>query len=146
MRKGSFMINTQRVKLMTEIQTFVDHEGEATRPMAEYYRADYIAKQLLLSLLSGTAVFVLVCVLIFTEDVEAMLLKINLENLAETLTPLFSRYILFMVVYLAATLLIYSLRYGRGRKKIKQYYAKLQTLEKQYKEEEKQHRPTGGAA
>lgn len=138
------MINTQRVKLMTEMQIFVDHEGDETRPMAEYYRSDYVAKQLLLSVLSGSAIFLLLCLLVFTEDVEALLLTIDLENLTASLSPLMFRYVVFMIAYLALTFLVYGVRYGRGRKRIKSYYAKLSALEKQYKEEEKQHRPTGG--
>lgn len=112
--------------------------------MTEYYRVDYIAKQLLLSILSGTAVFILLCVLVFTEDIEGLLLSIDLENLRVTIMPLISRYVIFMIVYLAVTLFAYSLRYGRGRKKVKKYYNQLMTLEKMYKEEEKQQRPTGG--
>ena len=137
------MINEQRVKMMTEMQTFVDHNGEDMRPMIEYYRSDYIAKQLLLSILSGTIVFVLLCVLVFTDDVESFLLSIDFENLAATVTPIVTRYIVFMVVYLAITLLIYGIRYGRGRKKVKKYYALLTALEKQYKQEEKRQQPIG---
>ena len=138
------MINTERVKLMTEMQTFVDLQGEESRPMYEYFRTDYVAKQLLLSILSGTTVFLLACFLVFTEDIEGLLLSVDFENLGATVTPLISRYIIFMVIYLVATLLIYGLRYGRGRKKIKKYYAQLTALEKQYKEEAKQTKPMGG--
>ena len=138
------MINEQRVKLMTEMQTFYDHNAEEIRPMTEYFRTDYIAKQLLLSILSGTIVFALVCVLVFTDDVEAFLLSIDFENLAATVTPVVTRYLVFMAVYLAITLLVYGIRYTRGRKKVKKYYAQLTALEKQYKQEEKRQQPTGG--
>lgn len=137
------MINEQRVKLMTEMQTFLDHNGEEMRPMIEYYRSDYIAKQLLLSILSGTIVFALLCVLVFTDDVESFLLSIDFENLAATVTPVVTRYLVFMVVYLAITLLVYGVRYGRGRKKVKKYYAQLTALEKHYKQEEKRQQPQG---
>ncbi len=138
------MINEQRVRLMTEMQTFLDHNGEEIRPMTEYYRTDYIAKQLLLSILSGTLVFALLCILVFTDDVESFLLSIDFENLAATVTPIVTRYLVFMAIYLAITLLIYGIRYGRGRKKVKKYYAQLTALEKQYKQEEKRQQPTGG--
>ncbi len=137
------MINEQRVKMMTEMQTFLDHNGEEMRPMVEYYRSDYVAKQLLLSILSGTIVFVLICVLVFTDDVEAFLLSIDFENLAATVTPVVMRYLVFMAIYLAVTLVIYGIRYGRGRKKVKKYYAPLTALEKQYKQEEKRQQPIG---
>lgn len=138
------MINEERVKLMTEMQTFVDHEGDDSRPMYEYFRADYVAKQLLLSVLSGTVVFVLLCVLIFTEDIEQLLLSVDFENLTASVMPVITRYIVFMIIYLAITFLIYSVRYGKGRKKVKKYFNQLATLEKQYKEEEKQYRTPGG--
>ncbi len=112
--------------------------------MTEYYRTDYVAKQLLLSILSGTLVFVLLCILVFTDDVESFLLSVDFENLAATVTPIVTRYLVFMAIYLAITLLIYGIRYGRGRKKVKKYYAQLTALEKQYKQEEKRQQPTGG--
>ncbi len=137
------MINEQRVKMMTEMQTFLDHNEEEMRPMIEYYRSDYVAKQLLLSVLSGTIVFALLCVLVFTDDVESFLLSIDFENLTATVTPVIMRYLVFMAVYLAITLVIYGIRYGRGRKKVKKYYAQLSALEKQYKQEEKRQQPIG---
>lgn len=137
------MINEQRVKMMTEMQTFLDHNEEEMRPMIEYYRSDYVAKQLLLSVLSGTIVFALLCVLVFTDDVENFLLSIDFENLTATVTPVIMRYLVFMAVYLAITLVIYGIRYGRGRKKVKKYYAQLSALEKQYKQEEKRQQPIG---
>ncbi len=138
------MINSQRVKMMTEMQVLLDEEGEEIRPMMEYYRVDYIAKQVLLSILSGTVVFVIVCVLVFTEDIGAFLLTIDLENLAKTMSPLLIRYGIFMAVYIAITMIVYSFRYSRGRRKVKKYYNQLLALEKQYKEEERHTKPTGG--
>lgn len=138
------MISSQRVKMMTDMQILLDEEGEEIRPMMEYYRVDYVAKQILLSILSGTAIFVIVCFLIFTEDIGAFLLTIDLENLAKSVSPLLIRYAVFMAIYLAVTLVVYSLKYGRGRRKVKKYYNQLLALEKQYKEEERHTKPTGG--
>ena len=138
------MINSQRVKMMTDMQILLDEEGEELRPMMEYYRVDYVAKQVLLSILSGTLIFVIVCVLVFTEDIEAFLLTIDLENLAKSMSPRLVRYGIFMAVYLAITMVVYSFRYSRGRRKVKKYYNQLLALEKQYKEEERHTKPTGG--
>lgn len=126
------------------MQILLDEEGEELRPMMEYYRVDYVAKQVLLSILSGTLIFVIVCVLVFTEDIEAFLLTIDLENLAKSMSPLLVRYGIFMAVYLAITMVVYSFRYSRGRRKVKKYYNQLLALEKQYKEEERHTKPTGG--
>lgn len=138
------MINVQRVKMMTETQIFLDQEENDIRPMSEYYRSDYVAKQMLLSILSGTVVFVILCVLVFSDDIEKLLLTVDLENLTTALTPLLTRYLIFMVIYLVITFLLYAVRYGRGRKKVKKYYSQLTALEKQYKEEEQNTKPTGG--
>lgn len=138
------MISSQRVKMMTDMQILLDKEGEELRPMMEYYRVDYVAKQILISILSGTIIFALVCILVFTEDIEAFLLTIDLENLSKSIMPILIRYGIFMAIYLAVTLVVYSLRYGRGRRKVKKYYSQLLALEKQYKEEERHTKPTGG--
>ncbi len=128
------MISSQRVKMMTDMQILLDKEGEELRPMMEYYRVDYVAKQILISILSGTIIFALVCILVFTEDIEAFLLTIDLENLSKSIMPILIRYGIFMAIYLAVTLVVYSLRYGRGRRKVKKYYSQLlERTEKQKK-------------
>ena len=112
--------------------------------MTAYFRWDYIGRQILISILSGTAVFFLTVLLIFLDDIEAMINAIDFTDAGNSLKMLESRYFIFMAIYLSITFVVYSIRYGRGRKKLRKFYAKLQQLDKLYEEEEARTRPTGG--
>ena len=138
------MLSEERVRTMTKAQIIADRDGKDTVPMTAYFRWDYIGRQILISILSGTAVFFLTVLLIFLDDIEAMINAIDFTDAGNSLKMLESRYFIFMAIYLSITFVVYSIRYGRGRKKLRKFYAKLQQLDKLYEEEEARTRPTGG--
>lgn len=113
-------------------------------PSISYFRWDYVGRHIILSILSGTAVFLLAVLLVSLDDLEAMINSIDFSNVGEALKTLENRYLIFMAVYLGITFLVYTVRYGRGRKKLKKYYAALSQVEKLYQEEEYRQKPTGG--
>ena len=138
------MLSGERVRTMTKMQIFMDREGVKTRPMLEYFRGDYVGRQLLFSLVTGTLAYLLIFVLISVDDLEAMINSIDLGSVEGALRSLVGRYVLFMAAYLAVTFLVYTVRYALGRKKIRRYYAQLSHMEKLYREEEDRLKPTGG--
>ena len=138
------MLSEERVRTMTKMQIFVDHEGDKTRPMVNYFRWDYLGRQIIISVLSGTLAFVIGYLLFTIGDIETLIIAIDFTTVGEMLHSFVIKYGIFMLGYLAITLLIYSIRYARGRKKLRRYYAQLQQMEKLYQEEEYRQRPTGG--
>ena len=54
---GDVMLNQERVCEMTRLAIFDQKEGRGCRPMIQYFRKDYIAKELLKSFISGTAAY-----------------------------------------------------------------------------------------
>jgi uncharacterized membrane protein YbhN (UPF0104 family) len=103
-----------------------------------------VGRHIILSSLSGTAVFILVVLLVSLDDLEAMITSIDFTNVGESLKTLETRYIVFMIIYLGITFLVYTIRYSRGKKKLRKYYAALNQVEKMYQEEEYRQKPTGG--
>ncbi len=138
------MINEERVRTMTKAQMLLESEQAEMEPASAYFRWDYIGRHIILSILSGTAVFILVVLLVSLDDLEAMITAIDFTNVGESLKTLETRYIVFMIIYLGITFLVYSIRYSRGKKKLRKYYAALNQVEKMYQEEEYRQKPTGG--
>ena len=51
---GEIMLNQERVCEMTKLAIFDQKKGREYKPMTEYFRRDYIARELLKSFLTGT--------------------------------------------------------------------------------------------
>ncbi len=138
------MVNEEHVKIMTRLASYEKYDGKACNPMAEYYHEDYIWKQILISIVTGTMVFLLFVVLAVFQDLEAVLSIFQELDIPAAARAVGWRYGLFMGVYLLITYLIYRYRYAKGRKQVKRYYAQLGALEKLYEKEEQDTRPMGG--
>ena len=138
------MISEERVRTMAKAQMLLESEKTEMEPASAYFRWDYVGRHIILSILSGTAVFFLTVFLVSLDDLEAMITSIDFTNLGESLRTLELRYVVFMIVYLGITFLVYSIRYGRGRKKLRKYLTALNQVEKLYQEEEYRQKPTGG--
>lgn len=130
------MLNQERVCEMTRLAMFDQTEGQKCKPMAQYFRKDYIAGELLKSLVTGTAAFVLVLALWGVYGADSLINRLNAMSIRRVIVDLFLCYAVFMAVYQGITYMIYYARYSRGRQKIKKYYIHLKRVNKLYRQEE----------
>lgn len=130
------MLNQERVCEMTKLAIFDRKEGRECKPMIQYFRKDYIGKELLKSLITGTIAFVLIAGIVGLYFMEELLEQINSIDLMQTASQICVCYGICMAVYFAITYLVYHIRYTRGRQKIKKYYLHLKKVNKIYHEEE----------
>lgn len=69
-----------------------------------------------------------------TEELLAKLNKFDIQGLVMTaVVP----YLVFMVIYLGATWVIFNMKYTEGRRKVKKYYNKPEKGEQMYEREER---------
>jgi len=129
------MINEERVKLMTRMASYEAGEGKKNIKIGDYFRVDYISKQLLKSLVFSTISFVIgLCLYVFY-DFEAFMEDIYDMDLVATGKQLLTYYIVFAVVYALITWVVYALRYRKARKNLKTYYGNLKKLSNMYDEQ-----------
>lgn len=140
------MINEERVKLMTKMAAHEKYSGEECTPMVEYYRRDYIWKQMLISIVTGTLAFALLVLLAVFHDLESVLALFADLNFKAGAMRVGVRYGCFMAVYLCITFVVYQIRYTKGRKRVKHFYAEVSALEKIYEREESDTKPMGGVS
>lgn len=131
------MVNEERLRHMIKMAAFDKNDGKECRPMAEYARTDYVSLQLLRSFISGTFGFVLILVLWVMYSLEYIMQEINKMDIAGFLTSIGIKYLIFMLVYLIITYLVYNARYTAGRRKVKKYYSNLKSVNKIYAREDK---------
>ncbi|MEE1251309.1 MAG: hypothetical protein UHU19_19070 [Lachnospiraceae bacterium] len=131
------MINEERVKQMTQMAIYEEGKGRSDVPMTQYFRHDYIGKEMVKSILTGTIAFALLCAMYLLYQLEYFMENINQIDVLTFGTGILIKYIIFIAVYLFITYVVYGVRYTVGRKHIKIFYAHLKKVNKLYEQEEK---------
>ena len=129
------MLNEERIKLMTRMASYEEHEGKKNVSIGSYFRSDYISLQVLKSVISATLAFVILCGAAVLYDFEVFMQDIYKEDLLVAGKKLLIAYLAFMAVYMVISYVVYSCRYSRARKSLRQYYNNLKQLSLLYEEE-----------
>ncbi len=131
------MINEERVKQLYKIALYEQNEERTNRQIGQYYRSDFIGKELIKSIFTGTLAFMCFVILWALASWEDMLDSINNLEIVGTAIELLILYVIFLLIYLGATYILYRIRYEMGKKKVKTYADNLKTAYKMYEREEK---------
>ena len=113
------MVNEERLRHLIKMAQFDTNDGKQCKPMTQYARKDYVSMRLLGSFVTGTICYGLLMGmwgLYATEELLAKLNKFDIQGLVMTaVVP----YLVFMVIYLGATWVIFNMKYTEGRRKVK---------------------------
>ncbi len=134
------MINEDRVKELYHLAAYESTNEKLHRDVNEYYLWDYVWKEVLKSFFSGSLAFAGLMVLWVIQDVQGLLDSLNSMDMAAAATIVVALYIAFMAVYIFITVLVYTARYGRGRKKMRKYVEHLKNTNRMYNRDEKLRR------
>ena len=131
------MVNEERLRHLIKMAQFDTNDGKQCKPMTQYARKDYVSMRLLGSFVTGTICYGLLMGmwgLYATEELLAKLNKFDIQGLVMTaVVP----YLVFMVIYLGATWVIFNMKYTEGRRKVKKYYNNLKKVNQMYEREER---------
>lgn len=130
------MLNQERVRQMTKMAVFDQREGKDCKPMEEYFRKDYLSKELLKSFLTGTIAFFIIAGVWIVYSSEKLIEQLNSIDIRGVVIVSLICYILFMGIYILATYIIYNARYTAGRQEVKHFYACLKKVNTLYQKEE----------
>ena len=128
------MLNEERVILMTKMASYEEHEGRDNMKIGKYFRSDYIAVQVLKSVLYATVAFVLIFGMFVLYDFEVFMQDIYKMDLVSFAKTLLTYYGITVVIYGAISYVIYAYRYSKARKNLKLYYHNLKKLNSLYEE------------
>ena len=131
------MINEERVKQLCKIALYEKTEEKKHRQTGIYYRSDYVGKEIIKSIFTGTIAYGLLAVLWAMSNWEAVLESLNNLEIINTAVEVIVIYIGFIALYLFATFVIYLSRYGYSKKKLDGYKEDLKILNQMYEREEK---------
>ncbi|MBE5858130.1 MAG: hypothetical protein E7296_11280 [Lachnospiraceae bacterium] len=128
------MVNEERVILMTRMASYEAGEGKKNIKIGDYFRADYLSKQLLKSLIFSTISFVIGLVLYVLYNFDYLLENVYKIDLLALGKKMLTGYIVLVVVYGLITYIVYAFRYRNARKNLKTYYGNLKKLSSMYSE------------
>lgn len=120
---------------MTRLASYEKGEGRRNVKIGNYFRSDYIAIQILKSVVSATLVFGIVFAMYVLYDFEAFmqdLYKIDLFVFARNVV---TYYAAFVLGYGILTYIVGTWRYAKAKKSLKSYYHNLKKLGAMYNEQ-----------
>lgn len=129
------MLNEERVILMTQLAAYEKDEGKKSVKIGNYFRSDYIAIQVLKSVVSATVAFAIVFALFIFYDFETFMQDLYKMDLIAFARNVLIWYGVTVAGYGVATYAICSYRYARAKKSLKCYYHNLKKLNSLYNEQ-----------
>ena len=131
------MLNEERIKLMTKMACYEENEGRKNVSIGSYFRGDYIALQVIKSLINATIGFCILFGLFIMYDFEVFMADLYKMDLFEFGKSVIIDYLIFVAVYGIISYGVYTYRYTRARKSLKIYYNNLKKLAYLYDREGK---------
>lgn len=131
------MVNQERVKQLYKIALYEQTEEKEHRQAGQYYRSDYIGKEVLKSIISGSIAYVIMVLLWAISNWDLVLYQINTLEIIDTLIMMIVIYVGFMMIYLFATVVVYYFRYKHSKKRLDAYVEDLKVAHSMFEREEK---------
>jgi hypothetical protein len=131
------MVNEERLHHMIKMSQFDANDGKKCKPMMQYARKDYVELQLLKSFVAGTFCFFILAGTWGIYSMQSLMTRIVRMDIASLLTTGIILYLIFMILYLVATYIVFNMKYTAGRKKVKKYYSSLKKVNQIYARDER---------
>lgn len=130
------MLNEERVILMTQMASYEGGEGKQSVKIGNYFRSDYIALQLLKSILSGTIAYVVLFALYIFYDFEVFMQELYEIDLFAFAQNVLQYYLISVGSYAALIYAVCTYRYAKAKNSLKSYYHNLKKLNALYNEQQ----------
>lgn len=128
------MLNEERIILMTQLAAYEVNEGKRNVKIGNYFRSDYIAVQVLKSVVSASIAFALVFALYVFYDFENFMQDLYKIDLIAFARNVLIWYGVSVVAYGVITYIVCTYRYSRVKKSLRCYYYNLKKLNSLYRE------------
>ena len=113
---------------MTKLASYEQKKGKKNMKISKYFRSDYLVMQMLKTLLCTTIAYALLAglyLLYHFEEIMENLYEMDLIGLIQRIVMLYG---LFVVVGCVFTYIVYSYRYLKARKSLKEFMSNLKKL------------------
>ena len=122
------MINQDRLRLMTRLAAYEEHEGKKCMAIADFFRGDYIGWNIIKTIVSATIAFIIIIGMALYYDMEVLMQDIYKMDLMGFGKQILIYYLVFIAIYAVIAYIVYSVRYYRAKKSLKKYFNRLKQL------------------
>jgi uncharacterized membrane protein len=126
------MVNEERVILMTKLASYERGPGKKNVTISNFFRSDYIGFQLLKSVIYATIASAIVFGVYLFYHFEDLMQDVYQLDLVEIGKDVLKYYLILIAVYCVISYIVYSYRYHKARKSLKNYYQNLRKLTQMY--------------
>ncbi len=128
------MLNEERIVLMTKMESYAENEGKKNMQIGNYFRGDYISIQIMKSVVSVTIAYAIGFILYILYHLETFLENLYKMDLIAFAKNVLIYYGVTVVGYGVISYLVYSYRYSKAKKSLKNYYNHLKKLNSLYRD------------
>ena len=129
------MLNEEKIRQMTELALLKKRKGEQMFEIDNYFKEDYVGKQMLKSFFVYTFCFVLIIVLAVLYNLEDLVISVNTVGLYSVLYIVI--YILGLIAFEMITYRFFSKKYDEVQRSLKMYNDRLNYFEKKFDNKDK---------
>lgn len=130
------MLDSNKIKIMTKLAIYEEKEGKEDIKSNKYYKNDYVRFNLIKTILSFTAGYVIILLLIGFYNMEYIIAKAVTINYKEIGMKILGVYLILFIIYVFVSISVSIYRYDKSRKRLSSYYKNLKELREIYKEDD----------
>lgn len=128
------MLNEERVILMTRMASYEKGEGKKNVKIGNYFRSDYIAIQIIKSVIASTVAYAIVFALYILYNLDDLMQELYTMDLFAFARDAVVKYGIVVIGYGVLTYIACSWRHAKAKKSLKNYYYNLKKLSALYDE------------
>ncbi len=121
-------LDGNRVKLMTRMASYEANEGKDAIRICRFFRSDYVVLNVVRAAVTSTIAFFLLGGLYVYYNIDKLLQDIYSMDIVEVGKSVITSYVVFVGVFALIAYAVYSFRYDRARKSLKDYNNALRDL------------------
>ena len=132
---GEGMLNEEKIRQMTELALLKKRKGEQMFEIYNYFKEDYVGKQMLKSFFVYTFCFILIIVLAVLYNLEDLVISVNTVGMYSVFYIVI--YILGLIAFEMITYRFFSKKYDEAQRSLKMYNDRLNYFEKKFDNKDK---------
>jgi len=132
---GEGMLNEEKIRQMTELALLKKRKGEQMFEIDNYFKEDYVGKQMLKSFFVYTFCFILIIVLAVLYNLEDLVISVNTVGMYSFFYIVI--YILGLIAFEMITYRFFSKKYDEAQRSLKMYNDRLNYFEKKFDNKDK---------
>ena len=121
-------MDEQRIWKMCRLALFEQEEGKKGLTIASYYRRDYVGLGLLSNFVQVTVVYLLILAAVVIMKLDYLMNNFDKLDYVTIAAAMIAGYLLLIGLYSVLVFTLRRLKYLRARKKVRDYYIKLNEL------------------